>query len=80
MWGRIAISYVFMVGVIGGTGYMLFDWFTLGAVAILAVLSAVFSAIALMILSMTGRLQTGGSTATTGSGGGRRSKGARNDR
>lgn len=60
MWGRIVVTYVLLVGVIGGTAYAVFPWFTLTAVGMLALFSAIATAIALFMLKITGRLQTGG--------------------
>lgn len=78
MWGRVIGMYIILVGVIGGTGYAMFPWFTLAAVGWLAGFSAVATGFALFILKITGRLGTGG-----GGGGSAsatyQSKGARRD-
>ena len=60
MWGRVIFTYLIGVGIPGATAYVMFPWFNLQAVVLLAVFSALSGGIALAVLSMTGRLGTGG--------------------
>lgn len=64
MWLRVLITYVFGVGVIGGTAYTMFDWFPLAGLLWLALFSAIAGGISLFILNLTGRLGGGGGGGT----------------
>lgn len=77
---RVTITWAALVGIIGGTAYVVFPWYNVNAILLLAIASAIVGGIAVLIVRLRQNAAGGGSSGAGGARASKQSKGARRDR